>query len=145
MEKERKRATEKSYPSPVHLNKEATDRDFNAAVSFCLDNIEDISFIIGTHNQKSCEILVEKMEQLQIASNHPNIYFSQLLGMSDNITFNLAYHNFNVTKYVPFGPVKSVMPYLLRRAEENSAIAGQMGRELRLVSEELDRRKGFVS
>ena len=141
LEKERKRAIEKSYSSPIHETKENTDKHFDTAVSFCLENIEEISVVIGTHNQHSCEVLVEKMEQRQIAANHPHIYFAQLLGMSDNISFNLAHHHFNVAKYVPFGPVKSVMPYLLRRADENSAIAGQMGRELRLVSEELDRRR----
>ncbi len=141
LEKERKRALENSYPSPIHHTKEDTDCDFNASVSFCLENIEDVILMIGTHNLLSCEILIEKMEQRQIASNHPHIYFAQLLGMSDNISFNLAHHHFNVAKYVPFGPVKSVMPYLLRRAEENSAIAGQMGRELKLIKLELARRE----
>ncbi len=141
MEKERKRAFEKGYPSPIHLNKETTDRDFDAAASFCLDNIKSVAFIVATHNEHSCEVLIEKMEQRQIATNHPHIYFAQLLGMSDNISFNLAKHGFNVAKYVPYGPVKSVLPYLFRRADENTSITGQMGRELSLISEELKRRK----
>ncbi|HET8828272.1 MAG TPA: proline dehydrogenase family protein [Pelobium sp.] len=145
MDKERKRAKDLGCPSPIHPNKQTTDRDFNAAVSFCLDNIESLSFIVASHNEHSCKVLVEKMEQLQIFSKHTHIYFAQLLGMSDRITFNLAKHQFNVAKYVPYGPLKSVFPYLLRRAEENSAITGQMGRELELINRELKRRKGLVS
>ena len=141
LEKERNRAFEKGYPSPIHLNKQATDRDFDAAVSFCLDNVATIAFVVATHNQFSCQFLVEKMEQQQIANNHPHIYFAQLLGMSDNISFNLASYGFNVAKYVPFGPVKKVLPYLFRRAQENTAIAGQMSRELNLISRELKRRR----
>lgn len=133
LEKERNRAFEKGYPSPIHLNKPATDRDFDVAVSFCLDNIEAIAFVVATHNQVSCEVLIEKMERRKIASNHPHIYFAQLLGMSNNISFNLAAYGFNVAKYVPFGPVRSVFPYLFKRAEENTAIAGQMSRELALI------------
>ncbi len=140
LEKERGRAIERGYPSPIHLNKDATDRDFDASVSFCLDNLEKVAFIVATHNQHSCEVLVEKMEQRQIIANHPHIYFAQLLGMSDNISFNLSANNFNVVKYVPYGPVKSVLPYLFRRAAENSSIAGQMSRELSLVNKELKRR-----
>lgn len=145
MEKERKRATDLGCPSPIHPNKQATDRDFNAAVSFCLDNIENLSFIVASHNEHSCKVLVEEMEQLQVSRGHMHIYFAQLLGMSDRITFNLAKHQFNVAKYVPYGPIKSVLPYLLRRAEENSAITGQMERELELINKELKRRKGLVS
>ncbi|MFC5283877.1 proline dehydrogenase family protein [Pedobacter alpinus] len=141
MEKERKRAIEKGYKSPIQPNKTTTDRDYNAAISFCLDNINDVAIVAGTHNQYSCQVLVEKMEQRQIAFNHPHIYFSQLLGMSDNLSFNLASENFNVAKYVPYGPVKSVLPYLVRRAEENTAVAGQMGRELSLIINELKRRR----
>lgn len=141
LEKERKRALEKGYLSPIHLTKKATDTDFNIAVSFCLDNLKHINVVVATHNQYSCEVLAEKMEQGEIPNNHPNIYFAQLLGMSDNISFNLGACGYNVAKYVPFGPVKSVLPYLLRRAEENSAIAGQMSRELSLIDKELKRRK----
>lgn len=140
LEKERKRAIDGNYPSPIHVTKQATDRDFNAAVSFCLDNVKDVAFITATHNEHSCEVLVEKMEQRNIPNNHPHIYFAQLLGMSDTITFNLGNHKFNVAKYVPYGPLKRVLPYLFRRADENSAIAGQMGRELSLIKKELKRR-----
>ncbi|HEX7366134.1 MAG TPA: proline dehydrogenase family protein [Pelobium sp.] len=140
LEKERKRAIENGYPSPIHADKQSTDKDFDAAVSFCLNNLEKVAFIAATHNQHSCEVLVEKMEQRQIPVNYPHIYFAQLLGMSDNISFNLANRQFNVAKYVPYGPVKAVLPYLLRRAEENTSIAGQMGRELSLIGKELKRR-----
>jgi proline dehydrogenase len=141
MEKERKRAKILNIPSPIQPNKEATDRDYDAAISFCVENIKHISFIAGTHNQKSCGILAEKIEFQSINPNHPHVYFSQLLGMSDNLSFNLANAGFNVAKYVPYGPVKSVLPYLFRRAEENTAIAGQMGRELSLIDTEIKRRK----
>ena len=140
MEKERKRAKMLNIPSPIQPNKEATDRDYDAAISFCLENINHVSFIAGTHNQKSCEILAERMEFLALQPNHQHVYFSQLLGMSDNLSFNLANAGFNVAKYVPYGPVKSVLPYLFRRAEENTAIAGQMGRELTLIDREIKRR-----
>ena len=140
MEKERKRAKMLNIPSPIQPNKEATDRDYDAAISFCVENINHVSFIAGTHNQKSCEILAERMEFLALQPNHQHVYFSQLLGMSDNLSFNLANAGFNVAKYVPYGPVKSVLPYLFRRAEENTAIAGQMGRELTLIDREIKRR-----
>ncbi|MBC7655264.1 MAG: proline dehydrogenase family protein [Oligoflexus sp.] len=141
MEKERKRAFELGYNSPIQNDKDSTDRDYNLAISFCLDNLKDVNFVAGTHNQYSCEILIEKMEFKSIENNHSNIYFSQLLGMSDNLSFNLSNANYNVAKYVPYGPVKAVLPYLFRRAEENTAIAGQMGRELKLISSEIKRRK----
>nr|WP_294899751.1 proline dehydrogenase family protein [uncultured Pedobacter sp.] len=144
LEKERERAIEREYPSPIHVDKQATDRDFDAAISFCLDNLQKVAFMAATHNQHSCEVLIEKMEQRQIPVNHSHIYFAQLLGMSDNISFNLATHRFNVAKYVPYGPVKAVLPYLFRRAAENTAIAGQMGRELTLIAKELARRKGLA-
>ena len=140
MEKERKRAKMLNIPSPIQPNKEATDRDYDAAISFCVENINHVSFIAGTHNQKSCEILAERIEFLALQPNHQHVYFSQLLGMSDNLSFNLANAGFNVAKYVPYGPVKSVLPYLFRRAEENTAIAGQMGRELTLIDREIKRR-----
>ncbi|OAQ38330.1 proline dehydrogenase [Pedobacter psychrophilus] len=141
MEKERKRALEMDYNSPIQADKASTDRDYNLATSFCLDNLKDVNFVAGTHNQYSCETLIEKMEFKSIENNHSNIYFSQLLGMSDNLSFNLSNANYNVAKYVPYGPVKAVLPYLFRRAEENTAIAGQMGRELKLISSEIKRRK----
>jgi proline dehydrogenase len=140
MEKERKRALEMGYASPIQSDKESTDRDYDLAVAFCLDHINQISFVAGTHNQHSCLLLTEKMESLQIPHQQKQVYFSQLLGMSDNLSFNLSNAGYNVAKYVPYGPVKAVLPYLFRRAEENTAIAGQMGRELSLISKEIKRR-----
>lgn len=141
MEKENKRAAERGYRSPIQTDKAATDRDFDKAVDICLANIDIIKLCAGTHNEESTAHLVEKMKELGIANNHPNVYFSQLYGMSDHITFNLADMGYNVTKYLPYGPVKSTLPYLIRRAEENTAIAGQMTRELKLILEEKERRK----
>ncbi len=140
MEKERKRAVENSYLSPIQPDKASTDRDYNLAVAFCVDHLKQISFVAGTHNQNSCLLLTEKMQKLQIPNNQSQVYFSQLLGMSDNLSFNLSNAGYNVAKYVPYGPVKAVLPYLFRRAEENTAIAGQMGRELSLISKEIKRR-----
>lgn len=140
MEKERKRAAEMNYPSPIQPDKASTDRDYNAAVDFCLENLQTISFVAGTHNQHSCQLLADAMELKGMEAKHPHVYFSQLLGMSDNLSFNLSNAGYHVAKYVPYGPVKAVLPYLFRRAEENTAIAGQMGRELSLISKELKRR-----
>ncbi len=140
MEKERERAEELGYPSPIQPTKEATDRDFNAAVEYCLDNLETISFVAGTHNDTSSEYMARKMEEKGIAHNHPHVYFSQLYGMSDNISYVLAKNNYNVSKYVPYGPVKDAVPYLIRRAQENSSVAGQVSRELDLIARELKRR-----
>jgi len=141
MEKERERAEELNYPSPIHADKESSDRDYDAALKFCLENIENTSFVAGTHNENSCRYLAELLDKKNIAHNHEHVYFSQLLGMSDHISFNLAAAGYNVVKYVPYGPVKAVMPYLFRRAEENTSVAGQMGRELRLINAEKKRRK----
>lgn len=141
MEKERQRAREKGYPSPIQPNKEATDKDYNEAVIFCLERLEHLSVFIGTHNEKSCLMSASYMEEHNIPHNHPRVYFSQLFGMSDNISFNLANAGFNVAKYLPYGPVKDVIPYLMRRAEENTSVAGQTGRELSLINKELERRK----
>ena len=141
MEKERKRANEMDYPSPIQSDKISTDKDYDAAVDFCLENINRVSFVAGTHNQHSCQVLANEMELKGIEPKHPHVYFSQLLGMSDNLSFNLSNAGYNVAKYVPYGPVKAVLPYLFRRAEENTAIAGQMGRELKLISKEMKRRK----
>ncbi|MCC7301329.1 MAG: proline dehydrogenase family protein [Bacteroidia bacterium] len=141
MEKENNRAAEKGYRSPIHTSKEGADTDFDKAVEICLRNVDLITLCAGTHNEASTLFLVRKMAELGIPNNHPNVYSSQLYGMSDHITYNLADKGYNVTKYVPYGPVKSVIPYLIRRAEENTAIAGQMGRELRLILEEKERRK----
>jgi len=141
MEKERKRAEEKGYPSPIQSNKEATDKDFDLALDYCTDHIKTIAFIAGTHNEESCRLLTELLDKKKIAPKNPHVYFAQLLGMSDNLSFNLAHGGYNVAKYVPYGPIKAVLPYLFRRAQENTAIAGQMSRELSLIVKEMKRRK----
>jgi len=141
MEKERERALALGYPSPINATKADTDRDYNDAVAFCAENIDHIGFVAGTHNEDSCRLLVDLMEEKEIEQTHPNVYFSQLLGMSDNLSFNLADAGYNVAKYVPYGPVKEVLPYLFRRAEENTSISGMMGRELNLIVTERKRRK----
>jgi len=141
MEKERKRAEEKNYPSPIQANKEAADIDYNNALRFCVDNIDKIAIVAGTHNEDSCRLLAELLNDKQVDHKNPHVYFSQLLGMSDNLSFNLANANYNVVKYVPYGPIKAVLPYLFRRAQENTAIAGQMSRELGLIVKEKRRRK----
>lgn len=141
MEKERERASALKYPSPIHINKDATDHDYDAAVKYCLDNINEISVCVASHNENSNHLAARFLLDNKHAPNHPHVHFSQLLGMSDHISFNLADAGFNVTKYVPYGPVNDVIPYLMRRAEENTSIGGQMGRELRLVSAEIKRRQ----
>ena len=141
MEKERERAEEMGYPSPIQPDKEATDRDYNAAVEYCLDNIETLAFVSGTHNEKSVQLHVQKMEQKDIPHNHPRVYFSQLYGMGDNLSYVLAKNGYNVSKYVPYGPVRDAVPYLTRRAEENTSVKGMMSRELVLIDRELKRRK----
>ncbi|MEO8795681.1 MAG: proline dehydrogenase family protein [Daejeonella sp.] len=141
MEKERKRAAEMGYTSPINATKEATDSEYNNAVLFCTDNIDNIAFVAGTHNETSCRLLAELLDKKGILHNHPHVYFSQLLGMSDNLSFNLSNAGYNVAKYVPYGPVKAVLPYLFRRAQENTSISGQMGRELALIIKEKKRRK----
>lgn len=141
MEKERARAIEKNYPSPVQPDKPTCDKDYDEAVDFCLQRLNQIELFIGTHNEKSCLLAAEKMQSLYISAHHPHVYFSQLFGMSDNISFNLAEQGFKVAKYLPYGPVSDVMPYLIRRAQENTSVAGQTGRELSLINKELTRRK----
>ena len=141
MELERKRAAQLGYQSPIHADKAAVDRDFDEAVSFCLDHVSHIGLVLGTHNEFSCDLAATKMATLGIPANHPGVFFSQLLGMSDHISLNLAHAKFNVAKYMPYGPVKQVMPYLLRRAQENASVAGQSGRELSLLKREIIRRK----
>ncbi|MEC5142766.1 proline dehydrogenase family protein [Chitinophaga sp. 212800010-3] len=140
MEKENKRASENNYPTPIQPNKAATDKDFDAAVEFCIDNIDKLAVFIGTHNENSCMLAARLLDDKELPHNHPHVSFAQLLGMSDNITFNLAHAGYNVSKYLPYGPVKDVMPYLIRRAQENTSIAGQMGRELALIRKEMKRR-----
>ncbi len=141
MEKERKRAEEKGYPSPIQSDKQSCDSDYDAALNYCTDHIHNIAFVAGTHNEESCKLLTELLNKKHIEHGNPNVYFSQLLGMSDNLSFNLANAQYNVAKYVPYGPIKAVLPYLFRRAQENTAIAGQMSRELGLISKEVQRRK----
>jgi len=141
MEKERKRAEEKGYPSPIQPDKQSADRDYDAALDYCTDHIDDIAFVAGTHNEDSCRFLADLMDKKGIDHKNPHVYFSQLLGMSDNLSFNLADADYNVAKYVPYGPIKAVLPYLFRRAQENTAIAGQMSRELSLIVKEVKRRR----
>jgi len=140
MEKERKRALEMGYPSPIQPDKESTDRDYNAAVRFCMERLDRLAVFIGTHNEESSMLAATLMDKQKLPPQHPHVNFSQLLGMSDNITFNLAHAGYHVSKYLPYGPVKDVMPYLLRRAQENTSISGQVGRELGLIRRELKRR-----
>jgi len=141
MEIERKRAEELGYLSPIQPDKEATDRDYNLATHFCLDHVDRIGMMAGTHNETSCRLLAEEIDHRQLPHNHPHLYFAQLLGMSDNLSFNLAEAGYRVAKYMPYGPVKAVMPYLFRRAQENTSVAGQTGRELSLITQEKKRRK----
>ncbi len=141
IEKERLRAHEDEYSEPIHKEKEHTDHDFNAAVALCVDHLDTVEFCIGTHNEQSCKLPCNLLEERNLPKNHPKIYFAQLLGMSDNISYNLAKMGYNVAKYVPYGPVESVMPYLFRRAEENTSIAGQTSREFALLQKEVLRRK----
>jgi proline dehydrogenase len=141
MEKERKRAEKMGYRSPIHPDKEATDKAFNDALEFCIAHIDRVEVMCGSHNEYSNSLLAERMAQKQLSPSDRRIWFAQLFGMSDNISFNLAKAGYNVVKYVPYGPVKSVMPYLLRRAQENTSVAGQSSRELRLIRKELKRRK----
>ena len=140
MEKERKRAAEMGYPSPIQPDKAATDKDYDAALHYCTDHIKQIAFVAGTHNEDSCRLLADLLDKKGISHKNPHVYFSQLLGMSDNLSFNLADAKYNVAKYVPYGPIKAVLPYLFRRAQENTAIAGQMSRELGLIVKEMKRR-----
>lgn len=142
MEKERARAAQMGYPDPIQPNKEACDRDFNEALKFCIDNKQRIALCAGTHNEDSSYLLTALMEKYNIKPNDPDVYFAQLYGMSDNISFNLAKAGYNVAKYLPYGPVEAVMPYLFRRAQENTSVAGQSSREFLLVQRELQRRKG---
>ncbi len=141
MEKERERASDLGYPDPIHPNKEATDESFNKGLAFCLDNKQRINLVCGSHNEYSNQFLAVLMEKHSMKPNDTRIWFAQLLGMSDNISFNLAKAGYNVAKYVPYGPVESVMPYLLRRANENTSVSGQSSRELILIRKELKRRK----
>jgi proline dehydrogenase len=141
MEKERERALTMNYPSPIQADKNATDADFDAATLYCIQNKENISLILASHNENSNLNIVKKMSELGMSNNDPKVHFSQLFGMSDHISFNMALQNYNVSKYLPFGPIQDVVPYLMRRAQENSSVNGQTNRELLLIRKELARRK----
>jgi proline dehydrogenase len=140
MEKERQRAAEKGYNSPIQPDKASTDRDYDLGVLFCLERLSKIALFLGSHNENSCKKAAEWMHAHNVPSTHPHVWFSQLYGMSDNISFNLAHAGYHVAKYLPYGPVKDVIPYLMRRAQENTSVAGQTGRELGLIKKELNRR-----
>jgi proline dehydrogenase len=140
MEKEAHRALEMDYINPIQPNKEASDRDYNAGLKFCIERIEKVSICCGTHNEESCKYLIELMKEKGLAPNDQRVYFSQLFGMSDNLSYNLSHAGYCVAKYLPYGPVKAVLPYLFRRAQENTSVKGQAGREFSLVQTELHRR-----
>lgn len=141
MEKEHKRAEERGYPTPICPSKQATDDNYNAAIYYMMKHIDVMSIFAGTHNEESSYKLMQMLSENGIAKNDSRIWFGQLYGMSDNISYNLADHGYNVAKYLPFGPVRDVMPYLIRRAEENTSVAGQTSRELNLLKTERERRK----
>lgn len=141
MEKEAKRAEEKGYKNPICESKQATDDNFNEGLNYMLDNITEMAIFAGTHNEESSYLLMNMMQEKGISNNDSRIWFGQLYGMSDNISYNLADNGYNVAKYLPFGPVRDVMPYLIRRAQENTSVAGQTGRELALIISERNRRK----
>ena len=141
MEKERARALQMNYPSPIQPNKGSTDNDYNKALAVILENFNHLSLCAGTHNEESSLLLTELLEKFNVDKDDQRIYFAQLLGMSDHISYNLSSEGFNVAKYVPYGPIKEVLPYLLRRADENTSVAGQTSRELSLLSKEKERRK----
>jgi proline dehydrogenase len=142
MEAERARAAANNQPDPIHPNKEATDAAFDAAVEFCLDHINHIAIVVGTHNDSSVAKLLDQMARHDLQPGDPRIECSQLLGMSDNLSRALAEHGYNTSKYVPYGPLATAIPYLVRRARENSSVVGQTDRELRLVDAEIGRRRG---
>ncbi|WP_310381790.1 proline dehydrogenase family protein [Flavobacterium sp.] len=141
MEKENARADEKGFATPICISKEATDENYDAAVRYMIENIKTMAIFAGTHNESSTYYLMHLMQEKEIKNKDPRIWFGQLYGMSDNISFNLAAKEYNVAKYLPFGPVKDVMPYLIRRAEENTSVAGQTSRELSMIKTERKRRK----
>ena len=141
MEKERNRAAEMNYQSPIQPDKESCDNDYNAAVEFCVEHLDKTAVIVASHNEYSNLYTTQLLDKKELPHDHPHVHFSQLFGMSDNITFNLAKSGCSVSKYLPFGPIKDVIPYLMRRAQENSSVSGQTGRELILIKKELQRRK----
>ena len=141
MEKEREQATLNGYEDPIHATKEDTDKDYNKAIDHCLNHIDMLSICAGTHNEFSTKYLTEKMSKLNLKNNDKRVWFAQLLGMSDHISFNLSKNGYNTAKYVPYGPIKEVLPYLIRRAKENTSVAGQTGRELTLIKEGNQKKK----
>ena len=141
MEKEHDRAEDLLYPTPICKDKATTDANFNTVMRYIFDYIDDIAVFLGTHNETSCYEAMDIMAEKNISKNDTRVWFGQLYGMSDHISFNLAHEGYNVAKYIPFGPVKDVMPYLIRRAEENTSVAGQTSRELQLLKKEKKRRK----
>lgn len=143
MEKERQRAVQLGYPSPINPTKEVTDQMYDEAIIYAMKNIKDFAVFVGTHNEDSIRLLVELIYKYGLDGNDPRIWVSQLYGMSDNLSFNLAHAGLNVAKYLPYGPVKEVLPYLIRRAAENTAVAGQTSRELNLINTEIKRRKAY--
>ena len=144
MEKERERAAERGYPSPIQPDKAATDRDFDAAIQWCVKRLDRLAFCAGSHNEASNALLAKCLDEAGIRADDPRVWSAQLLGMSDHISFNLSQSGLNVAKYVPFGPIRETIPYLIRRAEENSSVAGQTSRELELIRREVQRRKQSV-
>jgi proline dehydrogenase len=141
MEKERERALKLGYASPIHINKESTDADFDAAAKYCIDHLGNISLLLASHNEASNIMIAAEMEKRSISKNDGHVHFSQLYGMGDHITFNMATSGYNVSKYLPFGPISEVIPYLMRRAEENTSVNGQTNKELLFLNKELARRK----
>jgi proline dehydrogenase len=144
IEKERERAAEMNYPDPIQPTKDASDENYNSAIDFVLAHLEKVSGFFGTHNEKSTELIMDKMQAKGISHDDNRIYFGQLYGMSDNITYYLAEKKYNAVKYLPYGPVKDVVPYLTRIAQENTSVAGQTGRELGLIQKELDRKRQII-
>jgi len=141
MEKENHRAETLGYPTPICKSKAVTDENFNTVLRYIFDYLDDVSVFLGTHNESSCYLAMDIMAEKQIQKSDFRVWFGQLYGMSDHISFNLGHEGYNVAKYIPFGPVKDVMPYLIRRAEENTSVAGQTNRELELLKKEKKRRK----
>nr|WP_317239230.1 proline dehydrogenase family protein [Hymenobacter sp. 5516J-16] len=141
MEKEGRVASQQGRMNPINPSKQATDDLYNEALRYCIEHVDRISICAGTHNEASSLLLTELMQEHNLRPNDPRVWFAQLYGMSDNLSYNLAHAGYNTAKYVPYGPVEAVMPYLLRRADENTAIAGQTSREFLLIQKEMSRRK----
>jgi proline dehydrogenase len=140
MEQERARAAKLGYPSPIYPDKKSTDHAFDSAIEMCLRNIDRTWLFAGTHNETSLMFLMDKMQEYGLKNDDPRIFVSQLYGMSDHISFNMAHKRYNVAKYIPYGPVRYLLPYLIRRAEENKSVTGDAGRERHFINLELKRR-----